>query len=706
MAASMDMVESNVDANYNFEDMTDETKAKAVRLYSLLTSYVRQRPLKLIRHVKSENGFEAWQSLLKEMQPATRARSLALLSQLSRIQFAEGKTVSEQLPQFEALVLEYERISSQKYSDGAKVASILLACPLQIRQHLHLWLTDTTTYEQLKDRIIQLEAVTTKWDSSNSLMPPTRTTGDEATPMEVDYIGKVGKGKKGLKGKGKEAKGKDKGKEKGKYGSKDGKGAWKGADKGKSFWERSSAKKGKAVEKGKGTKNCACHSCGKTGHFARDCWKRVNQVEEQQNPGGASSSSTNNPGSTTATASVKMVRLQTPPDAPSLEVFDLTTPRREQGDNFPSRVGMVSMDYEMEKFYEGEESEYQECHEPAVEVPEDVAIVAMDLQDTEENEMVVSMVRRQDHEEAGSCLITVDSGAGISVLPKDYAGVGERQEGDGSLGMVDAQRKKIFHSGMTRAKVRMVEDFALGSVQHPILCAGKLLKRGWSLGEVEGSLHLRHEGRSVDVPLNTERNSLQCEARIFAAQTNEEQVPQKKKIDDEDAARIQVLQGYLSKYVQELEMTPGWHRLPNGVAVYSDPVATQLVDPSGSIEKIYKVARMTLVKGKDGLWEQLEKTEDYNQLGSKALRKISLATEPQRTLSFFSPEHFKDYLEPGSEVPVAPYPLTDGAFGHLEWSEDEGEELEELEAQEMYHDVEKMVVAERPHEVELDEVTF
>ena len=38
MAASMDMVEANVDGNYNYEDMTDETKAKAVRLYSLLTS--------------------------------------------------------------------------------------------------------------------------------------------------------------------------------------------------------------------------------------------------------------------------------------------------------------------------------------------------------------------------------------------------------------------------------------------------------------------------------------------------------------------------------------------------------------------------------------------------------------------------------------------------------------------------------------------
>ena len=36
-----------------------------------------------------------------------------------------------------------------------------------------------------------------------------------------------------------------------------------------------------------------------------------------------------------------------------------------------------------------------------------------------------------------------------------------------------------------------------------------------------------------------------------------------------------------------------------------------------------------------------------------------MTTEPQRTLSFFSPEQFKDYWEAGSEVPVAPYPLFD-----------------------------------------------
>ena len=42
----------------------------------------------------------------------------------------------------------------------------------------------------------------------------------------------------------------------------------------------------------------------------------------------------------------------------------------------------------------------------------------------------------------------------------------------------------------------------------------------------------------------------------------------------------------------------------------------------------------------------------------------------------------------------------------MEWSEDDAEEMEELEYKEMYHDVEKMVVADRPNEVELDQVLF
>ena len=83
LAAAMEVVEGELNADYALDDMTEEMQGMAIRLYSLLTSYMRQRPLKLVRHMKQENGFVAWQTLLKEMQPATRARSLALLTQLS-----------------------------------------------------------------------------------------------------------------------------------------------------------------------------------------------------------------------------------------------------------------------------------------------------------------------------------------------------------------------------------------------------------------------------------------------------------------------------------------------------------------------------------------------------------------------------------------------------------------------------------------------
>ena len=204
MAHSMKLVEENLNGNYELDEMTDETKAQAIRLYSLLISYLRNRPLKLVRHMKQENGFEAWQRLLREMQPVTRARSLALLTQLSRVQFAEGKSISEQLPVYESIVAEYERISGHTYGDDNKVASILQAVPAHVRSRLQLWITDSTTYEQLKNKVMELEALATKWDSSNSLSLPTRMPLDEAVPMEVDNIQK---GKKGGKSKSKDGKG-------------------------------------------------------------------------------------------------------------------------------------------------------------------------------------------------------------------------------------------------------------------------------------------------------------------------------------------------------------------------------------------------------------------------------------------------------------------------------------------------------------------
>lgn len=52
------------------------------------------------------------------------------------------------------------------------------------------------------------------------------------------------------------------------------------------------------------------------------------------------------------------------------------------------------------------------------------------------------------------------------------------------------------------------------------------------------------------------------------------QVEEDKKKDGMTTAHVMALRGTFSKYIEELEMAPDWHRLPNGIVAYSDPIAT------------------------------------------------------------------------------------------------------------------------------------
>ena len=130
------------------------------------------------------------------------------------------------------------------------------------------------------------------------------------------------------------------------------------------------------------------------------------------------------------------------------------------------------------------------------------------------------------------------------------------------------------------------------------------------------------------------------------------------------------LEGFLGASFKELEKTPGWHVLPNGLAAYSDPVATQLLDPSGTFE--WK-ARMTFMKTKDGKWMQVENVSDYTELGNMAFRRFGPTEDPQRTITVVAPTKMKDYFEVDSEVPVTPFPTTFRGLqsDELGWSDEE-----------------------------------
>ena len=179
---------------------------------------------------------------------------------------------------------------------------------------------------------------------------------------------------------------------------------------------------------------------------------------------------------------------------------------------------MIRTEDEIEDYMETEDDEemFMDCIEPAVLVPDGTVIVAMDLQD-EEEELYVQMVRHEETEVKEPCLITLDSGADVSVLPRAYADVGHWKAGSQELRMIDAQGKRIAHDGVTKARLRttdsqgktieMVEEFILGNVQRPILCAGKLLRKGWSICNTQHGLGLRNEEKDVSVPI---RNAVRC----------------------------------------------------------------------------------------------------------------------------------------------------------------------------------------------------
>ena len=59
-----------------------EIGRRALKLYSVLSSYLKKRPLKILRSVLNNDGFEVWRRLTVELQLTSRSRSLAMAQAL------------------------------------------------------------------------------------------------------------------------------------------------------------------------------------------------------------------------------------------------------------------------------------------------------------------------------------------------------------------------------------------------------------------------------------------------------------------------------------------------------------------------------------------------------------------------------------------------------------------------------------------------
>ncbi|CAE7781068.1 unnamed protein product [Symbiodinium sp. CCMP2592] len=346
--------------------LSDLEVERSRKLFSLLCSLVKGRPLLLIKNLEgSKNGLEAVRVLRNAMEPKEKARSLALLRQLAGWTFQPGTGLHEQIVKYEEALRMYEDAAGKEFPAELVLATIVNGMRDPLKSQIQLRMTSRTTYEEVREWILQYENMNAPWTSS--LQPGRGARKDEPQPMDVDVV--TGKGKdKGKKGKGKDqkGKGKDKGKQKGKIG--DGKGwnnwvehggwrsnnggwkggagtwnagGWSGNSWGKNAWA-AGGKDGKGKQ-GKG-KGGGCNICGDPRHWKNECpkgkGKGVNQLE-QRPPSQASSGSSSAGTSTTASTvpssasamrgnggyGINMVAAYsctTPPGCRFTEVFDIS----------------------------------------------------------------------------------------------------------------------------------------------------------------------------------------------------------------------------------------------------------------------------------------------------------------------------------------------------------------------------------------------
>ena len=223
--------------------------------------------------------------------------------------FRNGEPLLPQVLDMERIMDEYERSSGKKLDDDFKTSIFLRSISGNMRNHLATILTEDVTYDVLREAALRFERMNAKWDARNlfqsdSMFSKSRVSDQAPVPMQ--------KGGKAQKGKGKQQKGSGKGSSQGQKGGKAGQ---QGA--------------------GKGAPDVTCHVCHKRGHYARDCWHAIRQVNQQPESVAGSVA----PSSVPTTAGPSVLQAGQPGRSLNRVMIDMTS----LGDSMPGSWGCCLM---------------------------------------------------------------------------------------------------------------------------------------------------------------------------------------------------------------------------------------------------------------------------------------------------------------------------------------------------------------------------
>ena len=621
-----------------FEAYSPEIRARSVRLYAVLSTYLRGRPLRILRSVKQNDGYRVWRMLKDELQPSSRPRALALAQALVKFPpYREGGSLLDYTLAYERLILEYEKLSPYPYDDNLKISTLMSGLPADVRKYLELNLDDGATYEKMRARLLQFERTTAGWSSEHIL----RSVGIDKdaskfidtggpVPMDVDRIENKG-AKKGRdaksKGKGKYE---DKGKGKG-YNRDWGKGGGKGGkpwdNQYNKHWEHFDHKgKGKGKEKGKKGKGKGygsgkvgpCYSCGKMGHIAADCRLRnVNQVvgsnefeASSQVPSSTSVSATSSTNTRVpslpsakqpSTGSLRRLSvvnepinelcIYTPPHSPVCEFFDLCREDEEwSGDDFAAEVRVVS-----ESLGDDVEAELRTTSTLVFDLTleDDLECCPLGSADYLGDDWdlhvqhVVRTVRESD--DAPYEQVILDSGADVTVVPFRLHGVGHEtvnnmsiRDAQGHNIPMASQRENVIFEVESSSGERLFfrDKVVVAQVKQPLLCVGKLMREQWLPSKTEEGTWLMKRG-AQSFPIHWSRNSMAAQMKIY-------------RLEKQEGLVRMVVEIPLD--LDKQSKAAGWQMSPDHVPMHIQLAGDETVDPSDSFPSRYWPFRTTLLQ--------------------------------------------------------------------------------------------------------------
>jgi len=227
----------------SLEDEVSNLREKDMQLHVALQNLTEGESYDLVMGAGPGNGVEAFRLLVRRWDPASGGRRRALLRSVLNPPRSSLKDLASSLEKWEALVRRFERRRAhggpvRPLEEDIKISALEGLVPPELESHLALNASRLPDYAAVRSEVISFVEARRSQGAIGSARPIQR--GD---PMDVDAFAK-GKGK-----------GKGKGKSKGK-----GRGA--GGDPKKRQPE--------------------CWNCGKTGHYAAECWQKPKHQQQQQ----------------------------------------------------------------------------------------------------------------------------------------------------------------------------------------------------------------------------------------------------------------------------------------------------------------------------------------------------------------------------------------------------------------------------------------